>query len=245
MADRSDTNHGFRKFFNDPKTSVMGYIAENIPADRLPNAAQGGRPPASPRPQYADMQLSNSQSGSQAGNLGCQNQQDHAQSGNGGLGYGAQGQGNGLQSFSLPPSFSEPPTSQGYMASNLSQHQVDPRYGIAQPEGAGQVPRQHSGLFQPISHLGQSLSSHGDPAYSQELGYLNSSGQAVRPSSAALGQRPPLPGARRKSSPQSASRTYHRMMLEFESNKNSYYTARARKQHFPALSNNRSCFIIY
>ncbi len=124
MADRSDTNHGFRKFFNDPKTSVMGYIAENIPADRLPNAAQGGRPSASPRPQYADVQLLNSQSGSQAGNLGYQNQQDHAQSGNGGLGYGAQGQGNGLQSFSLPPSFSEPSTSQGYMASNLSQHQV-------------------------------------------------------------------------------------------------------------------------
>lgn len=233
MADRSDPNHGFRKFLNDPKTSVMGYIAENIPADRLPHAAQVGRPPVSPRPQYADMQLSCE---GQDSNQGYQNQQEYAQSGNGGLGHGAQGQWNGLPGFSLPPSFSEPPTSQGYIASNLSQHQVDPRYGIAQPQGADQVPHQHSGLFQSFSHLGHSLSSHGDPAYSQELGYLNASGQAVRPSSAALGQGPPLPGARRKSSPQSASRTYHRMILEFESNKNSYYTARARKRHLPALS---------
>lgn len=64
MADRSlDPTHGFRKFFNDPKTSVMGYIAENIPVDRLGGSAvgqgqgqgQGGRPPASPRLGYAEV----------------------------------------------------------------------------------------------------------------------------------------------------------------------------------------------
>lgn len=88
MADRGDTNHGFHKFLNDPKTSVIGYIAENIPTDRLSGAAQGCRPPVSPRPQYADMQQANSQNENQAGNLVYQSQQEYAQSGNGGLGYG-------------------------------------------------------------------------------------------------------------------------------------------------------------
>ena len=238
MADRAlDNNHSFRKFLNDPKTSVMGYIAENIPSDRLGSAAHGqsGRPPPSPRPQYAETQQQQSnlqQSSNQPGNnLGYQNQQEYGiQSGNGDSGYGAQGQLNGSQSVSPPlPLYSQPPSSQAYIASNVSQHhQVDPRYGLPHSGISSQVPHQHSGLLQSISNLGQSF-SHGDSSYNPDLGYLNSSGQASGPSPAALGQGPPLPGQRRKSLPQSASRMYHRMVLEFEVVKNSYFDARSRK----------------
>ena len=42
MADRSlDPSHSFRKFLKDPKISVMGYIAESIPADRLGGSVVG------------------------------------------------------------------------------------------------------------------------------------------------------------------------------------------------------------
>ena len=238
MADRAlDNNHSFRKFLNDPKTSVMGYIAENIPSDRLGSAAQGqsGRPPPSPRPQHAETQQQQSnlqQSPNQPGNnLGYQNQQEYGiQSGNGGSGYGAQGQLTSSQSISPPlPLYSQPLSSQAYIASNVRQHhQADPRYGVPHSGISSQVPHQHSGLLQSISNLGQSF-SHGDSSYNPDLGYLNSSGQASGPSPAALGQGPPLPGQRRKSSPQSASRMYHRMVLEFEVVKNSYFDARSRK----------------
>ena len=239
MADRAlDNNHSFRKFLNDPKTSVMGYIAENIPADRMGNTAQGqsGRPFASPHPQYAEMQhqqASSQQGPNQPGNnLGYQNQQGYgSESGNGGPSYGAQGHINGPQRFSPPPLNSQPPSSQPHVASNLSQHQlVDPRYEIPQSEATSQVPtHQHSGLLHSISHLGQSLSSRGDQTYNPQLGYLNSSGQASGPSLTVLGHGPPLPGQRRKSSPQSASRMYHRMILDFEVVRNSYFDAKKRK----------------
>ena len=38
----AEQNHGFRKFIMDPKSSVMSYIAENIPPERLYQQQQTG-----------------------------------------------------------------------------------------------------------------------------------------------------------------------------------------------------------
>lgn len=185
MAEQS---RSFRKFMMDPKSSVMTYIADNIPPERI-------------APQQGSAQNPN---GFQQ-NLG-QNQPNQAISAL-------------SQSSSPQPTYGRPAQSppllfgQAYIASNLNQ----PTSAISSSSNTQTVPRpekpqwriQDTQLAQPQA---QSLFSQSNVL-----------------SMGALGQGPPPAGTRRRSSPQSAPRQYHRMFLGFKSKKHSYFLAQSRR----------------
>ena len=60
----ADPNHGFRKFILDPKSSVLTYLAENIPQER-PLQPHTGTLPTQANPHQTQQQLANQPSAQQ------------------------------------------------------------------------------------------------------------------------------------------------------------------------------------
>lgn len=215
MADPS--SRGFRKFMLDPKSSVMTYIADNIPPDhlshqqgsngRLHNGPMNGQQPNVQDPNQLQQNY----------NL-TQNPQNQSQ--------------DGLMRPPLPtrPSQSNSPS-------------LSPRPGYAQPTQSSQMPMNTPYIASNISQSNQELSGYAgaqsqlpgpqsmsNPSMAQQ-GPLSQypSIQNSSSSTTPLTQGPPQPGARRRNSPQSAPRLYHRMLLEFEITKKAFFLAKSRK----------------
>lgn len=198
MAEQS---RSFRKFMMDPKSSVMTYIADNIPPDRI--AHQQGNAQTN----SLHGQSTQDPSGFQQ-NIG-QNQSNQAIA--------------ALSQTSSPqPTYGRPVQSppllagQPYVASNLDQPNQPtssrPFSSKTQTAPRPETPQwrlQESQLAQPQA---QNLSSQSNVI---DMG--------------ALGQVPPPSDKRRKSSPQSAPRQYHRMILEFHAKMSSFFLAQSRE----------------
>ena len=208
MAEQS---RSFRKFILDPKSSVMTYIADNIP-----QAHQQGEPGFG-GPHH------NSIAGQQADahdptriqqNLG----QSHANLSQSSIGHPQNPyQPNPAisQTTSPQPAYAQQaqnlqePFGQAYITSNLNQPVPKPTINpILQS-----VPRPDPPQWQ----IG-GQSSMQDP-----MGHKNAQNVNSLPGG------PPPAGARRVTSPQSAQRQYHRMVLDFERAKNGFSIAQSRR----------------
>lgn len=224
MADQN--NRGFRKFMLDPKSSVMTYIADNIPPEHMPHhQGSSGRLQGGP--------MNSQQSSLQDPNRLQQNQilsqtpQNQSQDDFMRPPLPTRPSQSNSQSASLRPGYAQPvqnpqmPTNTPYLASNVSQA----NQGLNGYAGAqSQLPGSQS--MSDLSMAQETMSQQGPQ--SQFLSVQNGT-----PSTATLGQGPPQPGARRRNSPQSAPRLYHRMMLEFEITKNAFFLAKSRKSQPP------------
>ena len=220
MADPN--SRGFRKFMLDPKSSFMTYIADNIPPDHLSHQ------------QGSNGRLHNGPTNGQQPNVQDPNQLQQ----NYNLTQNPQSQSqDGLMRPPLPnrPSQSNSPSS-------------SPRPGYAQPAQSSQMPMNTPYIASNISQSNQELSGYAgaqtqfpglqstsNPSMAQETMSQQGS-QSQYPSiqnssssTAPLTQGPPQPGARRRNSPQSAPRLYHRMLLEFEVTKKAFFLAKSRK----------------
>lgn len=206
----------------DPKSSVMTYIADNIPPDHLSHQqGSNGRPQNGP--------INNQQPNLQDPNRFQQNQT---------LGQNPQNQSqDGLMRPPLPNRLSQ-----------SNSPSSSPRPGYAQPAQSSQMPMNTPYIASNISQASQGLSGYVG-AQSQLPGSQSmtslpmaqdsmsqqgpqsqySSIQNGSPSTATMGQGPPQPGARRRNSPQSAPRLYHRMVLEYEITKQAFFAAKSRK----------------
>ena len=220
MADQN--NRGFRKFMLDPKSSVMTYIADNIPPEHMSHQ------------QGSNGRLQNGPMNGQQPNVQDPNQLQQNQI----LSHNPQNQSqDGLMRPPLPnrPSQSNSPSS-------------SPRPGYAQPVQSSQMPMNTPYIASNMSQANQGLNGYSGVQTQlpglQSMSNLSmsqenmsqqgpqsqySSLQNGSPSTASVGQGPPQPGARRRNSPQSAPRLYHRMMLDFEITKKSFFAARSRK----------------
>lgn len=220
MADHN--NRGFRKFMLDPKSSVLTYIADNIPPEHMSHQ------------QGSNGRLQSGAMNSQQPNVQDPNRFQQNQN----LGQTPQNQSqDNLMRPPLPtrPSQSNSPSS-------------SPRPGYAQPVQSSQMPMNTpyiaSNMVQPNQGLNGYAGAQSQLPGSESTSNLSmaqesmsqqdpqgrfSSIQNSSPSTAIMGQGPPQPGARRRNSPQSAPRLYHRMMLDFEITKKAFFTARARK----------------
>lgn len=218
-------DRGFRKFMMDPKSSVLGYIAENIPQERLSHQgnATAGNVQANPpnNQQYVG-----------------QGQSDHLQGSFVRPQSSSEVIGGVSQSSSPLPTYTQPaqnlhwPLSQPYMASNLSQ--TSNGYGNAAHamEARPETPQQTLGQG-PLSQ--QANASWGKQNPSQQMSqtsaqYLSNQGSGQSSGTIAHGL-PPV-GARRTTLPHSAPRLYHRMVHDFKSTKNTYYIAKRREYCF-------------
>ncbi|KAF6224525.1 hypothetical protein HO133_011102 [Letharia lupina] len=220
MADQN--TRGFRKFMLDPKSSVMTYIADNIPPEhishqqgsngRLQNGALNGQQPNVQDPNRL-----------QQNQILSQNPQNQSQ-----------------DAFMRPPLPNRPSQSNSQSSS--------PRPGYAQPVQSSQMPMNTPYIASNMSQADQGLSGYSGAQSqlpgSQSMSNLSlaqesmsqqgpqgqySSNQNGSPSTAMMGQGPPQPGARRRNSPQSAPRLYHRMALDFEITKKAFFLAKSRK----------------
>lgn len=221
MADQN--SRGFRKFMLDPKSSVMTYIADNIPPDHLSHQqGSNGRPPNGPmnNSQQPNLQDPNRL---QQNQILSQNPQNQSQDGLMRPPLPTRPSQSNTPSSSPRPGYAGPvqnshmPTNAPYIASNISQaSQGQNGYSGAQ----SQIPDSQS----------MSNSSMAQESMSQEGPQSNySSIQDSHPSIGTIGQGPPQPGARRRNSPQSAPRLYHRMVLEYEITKQAFFAAKSRK----------------
>ncbi len=218
MADVS--SRGIRKFILDPKGSVMTYIADNIPSDHLshPQGSNGTLQHASLNSQQSNLQDPNLL---QQNQIVSQNPQNQSQDG-----------------FMRPHSPHRP----GQMNSQSS----SPRPGYAQPVQNTQLPATipyiasnlSQGLDGYAGAQGQLPGSQSSPNVSMAQGSMTHQDLQSHSSQAPiLEQGPPQPGARRRNSPQSTPRLYHRMVLEFEATKTAFFTAKSGKTL--SLHNNR------
>ena len=227
MADQN--NHGFRKFILDPKSSVMTYIADNIPPEHMSHQqGSSGRLQGGP--------INGPQSSVQDPNRLQQNQI---------LSQSSQYQSQ--DDFMHPPLPTRPSQSNSQSAS--------PRPGYAQPVQNSQMPMSTPYVASNVSQANQGLNAYAgaqtqlpgsqsisNPSMAQEtmsqqgLQSHFSSVQNGTPSTATVGQGPPQPGARRRNSPQSAPRLYHRMMLEYEMTKKAFFLAKSRKSQTHSLN---------
>ena len=223
MADQN--NRGFRKFMLDPKSSVLTYIADNIPPEHMSHQqGNNGRLQGGP--------LNSQQSSTQDPNrleqnqILSQNPQNHSQDDFMRPPLPARPSQSNSQSSSPRPGYAQPvqnsqmPLNTPYVASNVSQA----NHGLNGYAGAqSQLPGSHS--MSDLSIAQESLSQQGPQSQFPSI-------QNGTPSTTTLGKGPPEPGARRRNSPQSAPRLYHRMMLEFEITKKAFFLAKSRKARF-------------
>lgn len=268
----AEPSHGFRKFMLDPKTSVMTYIADNIPSDRIYHA-QGGNAVAHTQSQPNHPQQSNDPDSQQFQAQGQSSQgQTFLEPSNGPLNLGhtqpfqsSNVQPNSLtthsqiasnQPFTTPDgrpsytlsyahnpgqsvqsSYSSPaPTQPAYGTENIlgnylpNSQQQDPRYDVPQPDAVGSLPYPHSIPQQWSSQWEKYPEPQEGPAYIQGVEQLAIPSPSRFRAAAAemLGQGPPPPGTRRKGSAHSSTRTYHRMVLDYEGTRISFYSARSR-----------------
>ena len=216
----TDHNRSLRNFFTDPKTSVMTYIADNIPSDHL-NHQQGDI--HFQRPHH----ISSSQ-----GEFG--RPQDGMQQ------VGAIAHSSPPNTFSmLPAPVSQTQFNQPYVASNL-QH---PGEG----SGIGSALNfSNSSLSPPLPPTGTSLPTVTGQLATLGFGYQTPGQQIpqMQPSpevsqmtqdSLTENKRPlplPSPMPRQKAPPQSAPRIYHRMVLNFEMSRNGFLAAKSSKSMF-------------
>lgn len=208
MAEQS---RSFRKFMLDPKSSVMTYIADNIPqAHQQGDAGLGSLHHHSIAGQQAD---SHDQHRIQQ-NLG----QSHANLSSSSFGHSQNSyQTNPAvsESSSLQPAYaqqaqtSQVPYGQAYIASNLNQSVSKPADNpILQSVTRPDPPQWQIG---------------GQNEMQDPMGHSNA--QSVNSSLSG----PPAAGTRRVTPPQSAQRQYHRMVLDFERAKNIFSVAQSRK----------------
>ena len=207
MAEQS---RSFRKFILDPKSSVMTYIADNIP-----QAHQQGEPGfgGSHHHSIAGQQADTYDPNRIQQNLG----QSHANLSQSSLGHPQNSyQPNPAisQSTSPQPAYAQQtqdlqtPFGQAYVASNLNQPVTKPTIDpILQS-----IPRPDPPQWQ----LG------GKNSMQDPMGHNNAHSVNFLPGG------PPPAGARRVTSPQSAQRQYHRMVLDFERAKNVFSVAQSR-----------------
>ena len=215
MAEQS---RSFRKFILDPKSSVMTYIADNIP-----QAHQQGEPGhgSSHHDSIAGQQADIYDPNRVQQNLG----QSHANLSSSSFGHSQDSyQPNPAVSQSTSPQHtyaqqaqnSQMSSSQAYLASNLNQPASKPANNpIVQSVPRPDPPQWQVGGQNPLSQQAtpvQDLMAHNN---------------AQNVNSLPIG--PPPAGARRATSPQSAQRQYHRMVLDFERAKNVFSVAQSRK----------------
>ena len=205
MADQ--TSRGFRKFIMDPKSSVMTYIADNIPSEhlshqqeshgRLPHGGLNGQQYNAQDPNRLQQNsiLSQNSQGQVVPNLSSQLSSQFPSSG---------------PSYAQPVQSTQLPIYAPYIASNVNQEhgRLDGYAG-----GQGQHPGNTSITQGSLSQ--QDTQNHGSQA------------------TTTVGQGPPPPGARRRNSPQSAPRLYHRLVLEYETTKKVFFAAKSRKTPSP------------
>lgn len=219
-----ESSRGFRRFMLDPKSSVMNYIADNIPSEH-PSHQQGsnGRvhqagPTSGQQPNVQDP------NGLQQNQIPSHNTQNQAQDGFMHSHLPHRPSQVNSQSSSPRPGYAQPvqssqlPIAAPYVASNLghSHHGMDGSAGAQSQFPSSQSVSNLSLAQEPTTQPGQ---------YSS----IQNGGQST---ATLLGQGPPEPGARRKNSPQSAPRLYHRMVLQYEIIKKAFFAAKSRK---PAL----------
>ena len=209
----ADQTRGFRKFVLDPKSSVMTYIAENIP-----QAHQQGDPSlgSSQQNSITSQQVDPNNANWIQQNLG----QSHVN--------GSQSSfGHPQDSYAQQAQSSQGPFGQAYIASNLNQPIPSP----ANSSLLESVPRPDPPQWQ----IG------GQNPYSQQATPMKDPMAHNNPQSInSLLSGPPPAGARRVTSPQSAQRQYHRMVLDFERAKNIFSVAQSRKA-FAILSFDSKC----
>ena len=221
MADQNSRR--FRRFMLDPKSSVMTYIADNIPPEHLSHQQgsngrlQNGPMNNSQQPKISDPNRL------QQNQVLSQNPQVQLQDGLMRPPLPTRPSQSNSPSSSPRPGYARPtqssqiPMDTPYIASNISQaNQGQNGY----PGAQSQIPSSHS--MSEISMTQEPISQAGPQ--SQYSSIQNSS-----PPAAIIGQGPPQPGARRRNSPQSAPRLYHRMVLEYEITKQAFLAAKSRK----------------
>ena len=211
MADQN--SRGFRKFMLDPKSSVMTYIADNIPPDHLShqqgsNARPQNGPMNNQQPNLQDpnrLQQNQSQDGLMRPPLPNRLSQSNSPSSSPRPGY------------AQPAQSSQMPMSTPYIASNINQASQRPNGYVG---AHSQLSGSQSMTSLPMAQ--ESMSQQGPQSQYSSI-------QNGSPSTATMGQGPPQPGARRRNSPQSAPRLYHRMALEYEITKQAFFAAKSRK----------------
>ncbi len=200
-----------RKFMNDPKSSVMSYIAENMAAQQIQqhlqqqnngqNSAQQNNPP------YGQQYQSQ-------GSTGLSNQfQNH----------------NNTSQTSLTPSQSTQ-TSGGFQPvppqPGQGQNSQAPSISPYLASNVGNLLHQSSEIQPGEENLDGRTQQQGSNPLTQ---HQNMQNQGNDFSVKNLGKPPPTSGMKHNSSPQSAPRLYHRMNLDFETMKSAFFTARARE----------------
>lgn len=205
---------GIRKFINDPKSSVMSYLAENMAAQHLQQQMQQQNQTTSGPPQtnssYGQHYGSQSSNGlsSQFQSNGNASQTSLAQSQTGlseAVLQASAPQNNNLQ----PNQKTQVPFTTPYTASDLASNDSQPSEAYPEPQ---------PGLFQPQRQNPQA----------QQVSQIKGSEISMT----SLGKAPPTSVMKHSMSPQSAPRLYHRMVLDFEVAKSIFLTARARKRAF-------------
>ena len=196
----ADQTRGFRKFVLDPKSSVMTYLADNIS-----QAHQQGDP------NLGSSQQNLAQSHVNLSQNSFGQPQDSYQPNT------AVSQSSFLQpAYAQQPQSSQAPFGQAYTASNLNQPISSP----ANKPLLESVPRPDPPQWQ-IG--GQNSNSQQTTPMQRPMAHNNA--QSIN----SLPNGPPPAGARRVTSPHSAQRQYHRMVLDFERAKNVFSVAQSRK----------------
>lgn len=214
----AEQTRSFRKFMLDPKSSVMTYIADNIPQTH-PQGDQGlgTSQQNSITSQQADphdpnrIQQNLGQSHVNLSQSSFGHQQDSYQP------NPAVSQPSSLQpAYAQQAQSSQVPFGQAYVASNLNQPISKPaNYPIPESVPRPDPPQWQIGGQNPF--LQQATPSQ-DPTAHNNAQSINSSLNGPHPA-----------GARRVTSPQSAQRQYHRMVLDYERAKNVFSVAQSRK----------------
>jgi len=223
-------NRGFRSFMLDPKSSVLNYIAENLPPD---HRQQG----ITPNDHTQSSVVYGPHDGSSAAYVPSlqPEHRDH------------QGQPNSVsQPFIQPtgtiaPSLSPRPvdaqSAQGMysplmhpqVVSNSSCHATPEtqQTGVQQPQGSSQTSFSRPLVQQGGSDMNQ-LSTHQQDPRSQ-TSEVTSQNHNNGPLSGHSALSPPPAGSMKKSPPQSAQRLYHRMFLSFEASKSAFLAAKSHR----------------
>ena len=201
-----------RKFMNDPKSSVMSYLAENMAAQQIQQHLQPQNPGS-----YS----------SQQGNVLYG--QQYQNQGSNGLSNQFQAHSNASQS-SLTPSQSIQNSGNlqsTYSPAGLAQHSQLPSAAPYLASNVGGLPNQTPEGTSGQENINDKLQQQGSNLLAQQQG--GGQNQSNDTSVQSLGKPPPTSGMKHVSSPQAAPRLYHRMNLDFEVTKNTFFNARARK----------------
>ena len=233
----AEGNRSLRSFIHDPKHSVMNYIADNISADRI--AAAQSRPSSAGHPMTTNAQNTPSQYGSaafsnapnmppsysapdshyrphvaenvtqqqpvqypQQGLSGDQMQSGQSQP------FGEQNQGH--QDFSA---------SQSSLSASMGGHVLHALNHVPNPKLVETATLSEQHALHPASG---SMVQSSNPARSHSL-------EITRLLEEALTSEPPAPGTRHRDGEHSASRVYHRLVLEFEATKLAFLNSKASK----------------